>query len=170
MADFTPEQRKRFDEGVAELLTRYPAEYKGAALMEVLHLVQEILRWVPVDVMPLIAERLEIPVVRVREVTAFYSMYRQQPPGRHHVEVCTNVSCSVRGGDEVLERICERFQVKPGQTSADGAVTVDVVECLGSCGTAPMLADNREYKEELTVSKLEAMMDAWQAEATKEGA
>ncbi len=163
MADFTPDERARFDEGVRRLLERYPKEHKGAALLEVLHLVQEILGWVPVEVMPHVAEALDVPVVRVRECASFYTMYRLSPPGRHHIEVCTNVSCQVRGGEEILETICKRFGIRPGETSADGKVTLDVVECLGSCGTAPVIADNREYVENITRSKLEQLIERWDA-------
>ena len=159
MPDFTPEQRRRYDEGVAELLRRYPPDQKGAALMEVLHLVQELVGWVPHEIMPLVAETLEVPVVRVREVATFYTMYHLEPPGRHLIEVCTNPSCAVMGGDEVLRRVCERYKVQPGATSADGRVTVEVAECLGSCGTAPMLALDREYRENLTRSKLEEIFE-----------
>lgn len=159
MPDFTPEQRRRFDEGVAELLRRYPTDQKGAALMEVLHLVQELVGWVPTDLMPLVAEALEVPVVRVREVATFYTMYHLEPPGKHLIEVCTNPSCAVMGGDAVLRHVCERYKIKPGETSADGKVTLEVAECLGSCGSAPMLALDREYRENLTRSKLEKIFE-----------
>ena len=158
MADFTPEQRQQYDDGVAKLLQRYPEDQKGAALLPTLHLIQDdILGWIPTWVMPIVAESLGIAPVRVREVATFYSMYHLEKPGEHLIEVCTNPACQVLGGEEVLKRICERYDVKPGHTSKDGKVTVEVVECLGSCGTAPMLAHNREYREELTKAKLEKL-------------
>ena len=157
MAELSAEQRRRLDDGIADLLTRYPDDQKGAALLEVLHVVQEIVGWVPESVMPLVAEKLEIPVVRVREVASFYLMYLLERPGKHLLEVCTNPSCSVRGGDEILRRACERYKVKPGHTSADGKVTLEVVECMGSCGTAPMVALDREYRENLTRTTLEQL-------------
>jgi len=157
MAEFTSEQRKRFDDGIAKILKRFPEDQKGAALLPTLHLVQELIGWVSPDAMREVAKSLELPLVRVREVTTFYSMYHVTQPGKHLLEVCTNPACQVLGGEEVLRRICERYKVKPGETSADGKVTVQTVECLGSCGTAPMLAYDREYREELTRSKLEQL-------------
>jgi len=165
MAELNAEQRRRFDEGIAELLTRFPEDQKGAALLEALHLVQEIIGHVPVEVMPLVAEKLEVPPVRVREVASFYVMYHLEQPGRHLVEVCTNPACAILGGDEVLRRVCERYQVEPGGTSADGKVTVEVVECMGSCGTAPMLALDREYQENLTRSRLEKLFEEIERDA-----
>jgi NADH-quinone oxidoreductase subunit E len=157
MADFTPEQQRRYDEGVAEILRRYPEDQKGAGLLPTLHLVQDILGWVPTWAMRQVAASLEVPLVRVREVATFYSMYHLEKPGEHLIEVCTNPACQILGGEEVLRRVCERYGVQPGETSADGKVTVQVVECMGSCGTAPMLALDREYRENLTRERLEAI-------------
>lgn len=165
MAELNAEQRRRFDEGIAELLTRFPDDQKGAALLEALHLVQEIVGHVPVEVMPLVAEKLEVPPVRVREVASFYVMYHLHQPGKHLVEVCTNPACAILGGDEVLRRVCERYKVEPGGTTSDGKVTVEVVECMGSCGTAPMLALDREYKENLTRSRLEKLFEEIERDA-----
>jgi NADH-quinone oxidoreductase subunit E len=159
MALLSDEQRARFDEEVARLLTRFPDAHKGAALLEVLHLVQEMLGWVPVEVMPLIAEKLDISPVQVREVTSFYTMYHLEKPGKHVVEVCTNVSCQALGADEIVEKVCKRFSIRPGETSADGKVTLHAVECLGSCGTAPMLSHNREYRENIDQAKLASLIE-----------
>ncbi len=158
MADFTPEQRQRYEAGVADLLTRYPADQKGAALLPLLHLIQDdILGWIPTWVMQIVAKSLGIASVRVREVATFYSMYHLEKPGEHHIEVCTNPACQILGGEEVLRKVCERYDVTPGHTSKDGKVSVEVVECLGSCGTAPMMALDREYRENLSRAKLETI-------------
>lgn len=159
MAEFSSEQKTRFDEGVKDLLSRFPDDQKGAALLEVLHLVQEITGWVSYDLMPGIAEVCEVPLVQVREVATFYTMYHLEPPGRYHLEVCTNVSCQLLGGEEILKRVCNEYGIKPGEKSTDGRVSVEVVECLGSCGTAPMIALNREYRENLTRTKLDEIFE-----------
>lgn len=159
MAEFSSEQKTRFDEGVKDLLSRFPDDQKGAALLEVLHLVQEITGWVSYELMPRVAEVCAVPLVQVREVATFYTMYHLEPPGRYHLEVCTNVSCQLLGGEEILERVCNEYGIKPGEKSADGRVSVEVVECLGSCGTAPMIALNREYRENLTRTRLDEIFE-----------
>ncbi len=159
MALFTPEEQRRFDEEVNLVLDRFPTEHKGAALLEVLHLVQDILGCVPDEAAELVAARLELPLMRVHEVRSFYTMFRPGKPGDHLLEVCTNVSCRCRGASEIVERICSRFNLRPGGTSADCKVTLKTVECLGSCGTAPMLAHNGEYIEEIDRNSLEDLLD-----------
>lgn len=141
------------------MLARFPPSEKGAALLEVLHIVQDILGWVPDDAAALVARRLELPLVRVHEVRSFYTMYHLEKPGRHVLEVCTNVSCQCHGALEIVDAVSERFGVRPGKTSADGKVTLHTVECLGSCGTAPMLAHNREYIEALDEERLKKLLD-----------
>ena len=159
MALFTAEEKSRFEEEVDAVLARFPSDHKGAALLEVLHVVQEILGWVPDESLPLVAEKLELPIVRVFEVRSFYTMYRLQKPGKHLFEVCTNVSCQCRGAAEIVETIKKRFSIEKEETSADGKVTLTTVECLGSCGTAPMLAHNGEYVEEISKESLNALLD-----------
>ncbi len=158
MAVFTPEEQSRFEEELGLVLARFPEDQKGAALLEAFHIVQDILGWVPDKAVELVARELGLPLVRAYEVRSFYTMFHLEKPGGHVLEVCTNVSCACRGAQEIVDRVCERFGLAPGETSADGRVTLKTVECLGSCGTAPMLAHNGEYVEEVDEAALENLI------------
>jgi NADH:ubiquinone oxidoreductase subunit E len=101
---------------------------------------------------------LNLPFGHVLGVVTFYTMYNSAPKGKYHIEVCTNVSCMLRGSDKILEAVEHRCRVKPGKTSADGKWSVSEVECMGACGGAPMLAIGEEYYENLTPEKTERLL------------
>ncbi|MGI5862616.1 MAG: NADH-quinone oxidoreductase subunit NuoE [Myxococcales bacterium] len=155
---FTEEQQRRFDEELARVLTRYPADRKSAALLPVLRLAQQILGWLPHEALEHVAARLEVPACRAREVAAFYVMMRPEPLGRHVVEVCTNLSCSLRGAERVLEYIEQRLGVRAGQTTSDKRVTLREAECLASCGTGPCLQVDEEHMENLTPETIDKVL------------
>lgn len=119
-----------------DLLGRYPNTM--AALLPALLLAQKEFGWVSVEVMDYLAERLELHPAKVLSTATFYTMVNKQPVGKCHIQVCTTLSCAVRGGYELLEELEERLDVNVGDTSADGNWTLTEVECLASCGTAPM--------------------------------
>lgn len=138
--------------GVAEVqkeLTRY--ETKESAIIPSLYIAQkENNGWVNVDVINELARVMELPEARINEVFTFYTMFNQEPVGKFHVQVCTNISCAVEGGRELAHHICSQLGVKLNEVSSDGRFTVSRVECLGSCGTAPMMQVNDDYYEKLT--------------------
>lgn len=138
--------------GLAEVqkeLKRY--ETKESAIIPSLYVAQrENKGWVNVDVIRELSRVMEIPEARINEVFKFYTMFNQKPVGKYHVQVCTNISCSVEGGRELASHICKELGVKYDEVSADGRFTVSRVECLGSCGTAPMMQVNDNYHEKLT--------------------
>jgi len=101
---------------------------------------------------------LDLPFGHVLGVVTFYTMYNSALKGKYHIEVCTNVSCMLRGSDKILEAVEHRCGAKPGQTSSDGKWTVSEVECMGACGGAPMLAIGEEYYENLTPEKTERLL------------
>jgi len=146
----------RFDAGLGAILKRYPADHKAAALIPALRLGQEIFGCVSPAVQRLAASRLGTSPARAEEVATFYLMFHTEPVGRHLVEVCTNVSCSLCGAERIFEHLKSKLGVENGGTTADGRITLREVECLGSCGTAPaLLLDEREQRERLTIEKVD---------------
>jgi NADH-quinone oxidoreductase subunit E len=126
------------EEKFQEILGRYPETKKMAALLPVLLLAQSEFGWVSVEVMDYLAERLELHPAKVLSTATFYSMVNKQPMGKCHVQVCTTLSCALRGGYELLDTLEEQLGINTGETSSDGNWTLSEVECLASCGTAPM--------------------------------
>ncbi len=150
--EFPPEAKKRFE----FILTRYPN--KESALLPTLHLAQETWGWIPPEAMLYISDLLDLSPATVFGVVSFYNMFNQKPVGKYHLQVCTNLSCMVRGAYDIHDHLCEKLDVKPGQTTADGRYTVTEVECLGSCGTAPVVQVNDDYHEDMDVKKMDELL------------
>ena len=113
------------------------------------------------DLMDAIAEYLKLPPIQVREVAAFYSMFETHPCGRHHVSICTNISCMLRGGQELLEHAQRKLGIRANQSSADGRIFLKrEEECLAACTGAPMMMVDHVFHEHLTPEKLDAILDA----------
>lgn len=142
--ELTGERKQR----MAALVGRYPN--KAAACLPVLHLCQEQQGVVDAEVVAFVAESLGVPPGRVEEVASFYTMYRRKPVGRYHLEICTNLSCSLAGAEHLREVLGRELGIQPGQTTRDGLFTLTEVECLASCGTAPVMLVNGEMHERLT--------------------
>lgn len=158
----TPEREAKID----ELLSHYPV--KQSALLPVLWLVQDQFGWINLDSMRYVAQRLGITPEQVREVVTFYSMFNDRPVGKYHLQVCCTTPCMIMGSDNIIGYIEDRLDIKRGQTTPDGLFTVSQVECLGSCGTAPMLQVNREkYHENLTRETVDQLLDELRARAAK---
>ena len=143
-------------QAIDELLGHYPV--KEAALLPALHKVQDEIGWLPVAAMDWVADRLELPRVRVYGVASFYTMFRRQQPGRHRLEICTNLSCSLMGAEHLREYLCRKLGIQPGETTADGRITLSEVECLGSCGTAPVMLVDDEFVEDLDPQKVDKIL------------
>ena len=157
---FTPEQQKRFDEGFDKAIGKFASERRRAALLAVLHLVQDELGWLPEPAMAYVGFRLDVPPVRVREVATFYTMYRLRPVGRHHIGVCNSVSCWAMGAEKILSHCAEKLGIKPGQTTPDGHFSLEEVACLASCGTAPaVLVNNFTFVEGVTIDSMSKLID-----------
>ncbi len=147
------------EEGRAELdrlLSRYPD--RAAAVLPALHLVQREAGYVPDGAIPYVAELLGMSPADVEGVATFYSMYERRPTGKHHLKVCRNLSCSLMGAERLIEHVSARLGIRPGETTPDGKFTLSVVECLGSCGTAPVMQVGDEYHENLTVDAVDALL------------
>lgn len=134
---------------VKKELTRYEA--KESAIIPSLYIAQkENQGWVSNDVIKHLSQVMEIPESRINEVFKFYTMFNQKQVGKYHVQVCTNISCALVGSRELAHHLCKELNVKYDEITADGRFTVSKVECLGSCGTAPMMQVNDRYYENLT--------------------
>jgi NADH-quinone oxidoreductase subunit E len=143
------------------IITRYPEGRHKSALLPLLHLAQaESNGWLSVPVMDRVAEILNIKYIEVYEVASFYSMFHLKPVGNCLIEVCRTSSCWLRGAYDIVQHIENRLNIKDGETTADGKFTLRTVECLGSCGTAPMLQIGETFHENLTMEKVDNLLDA----------
>ena len=138
-------------EGV-EFVKKELVRYEGplSAIIPSLFRVQKENGWVPPEAVSFLAGLMKLPEAQINEVLYFYTMFNKTPVGKFHIQVCTNISCAMNGGRELTKALCKHFGVNEGQMSADGKVTITKVECLGSCGTAPMMQVNDSYIENLT--------------------
>ncbi len=141
---------------VQQIMTRYPT--CRSAIMPALDLAQQRYGGVDGTTYQAVAELLDVPEIWVFEVASFYSLYDRTTTGRHHLRLCTNLSCMLRGSDALMRHLQERLNVKPGETSDDGAITLSAVECLGACEVAPVLMADTQYHGDLTVEKLDVLL------------
>ena len=154
MSIFNEEDLKK----VEEIKSRYPQSQ--AALLPVLWMVQEKEGWISEDSMKYVGDLLNIPYEHIYGVITFYTMFNDKPRGKYHLQICTNVSCMLRGGYELFKYASEKLNIKNNETTEDGMFTIEEVECLGSCGTAPMMqVNNKEYFENLSVVKFEKIIE-----------
>ena len=142
------------------IINRYPADHQKSALLPLLHIAQaESGGWLSVPVMDKVAEILNIQPIEVYEVASFYSMYQLSPVGKCLIEVCRTSSCWLRGANDIVSYIENRLGIKDGETTSDGKFTLRTVECLGSCGTAPMLQIGEKFYENLTMEKVDQIIE-----------
>jgi len=145
---------------VEELRKRYPTTQ--ALLLPVLWIIQEQEGYISEDSMKYTGMLLNLPFSHILGVVTFYSMIQKKAVGKHHIEVCTNISCMLRGSGKILEHIEKRLGIKVGEISVDKKWMLSEAECLGSCGTAPMLTIGDEYYENLTLEKVDKLIDSLQ--------
>ena len=146
-----------FLEELWKITSRY--EDKRAALLPVLHCVQEKEGLISPESEKAVAEFLEIPIVHVHEVVSFYHLFHQKRKGKCHFSVCQTTSCALFGAEEIIDHLKKRLGIKPGETTADGKFSLSVVECLGACEIAPMMQFNKEYKGFLNKKKVDELID-----------
>lgn len=115
--------------------------------------------------MTYVAERLELHAAEVMNTATFYTLFHREPVGQFHIQVCTNLSCWLRGSDDIVNTCKEKLGIGFGETTADGKFTLDHVECLASCGTAPMMQVNDDYHENLSCEQVASMIDNWSKES-----
>lgn len=141
-------------------LKKYPAERKRSAVLDALHAVQhENGGYLTTEQMDAVAAYLELAPVAVYEVASFYSMFETKPVGRHSISVCTNISCMLRGGDNILAHIEKKLGVKAGESTADGKIYIKLEEeCLAACAGGPMMMVDHKYYENLTPEKVDDIL------------
>ncbi len=152
--EFSPETLKKFEETVA----RYPK--KEAAMLPVLYLAQQEFGHLGPEAIEYVAKLMEQTPARVHGVVSFYTMYNMKPIGRHHIQVCRTLSCALGGAERITAFIKQKLGIETGQTTSDGTFTLSEVECLASCGTAPMMQINDDYYENLTEEKIDQILGA----------
>jgi NADH-quinone oxidoreductase subunit E len=142
---------------------KFPAGRQASAVIPALTLVQDQEGYLSEAAMNAVADYLEMPHIAVYEVATFYTMFRQEPSGKHQLEVCTNISCMLRGCGEIVDRIKYKLNIDMNETSKNGLFTLRSVECLGSCGTAPVMKLGKDYIENLTVEKIDNLLKELEA-------
>ena len=141
-------------------LAKYPPERRQSALMAALRIAQDEHNWLSEELIELVAGVIGVPPVRAYEVATFYTMYDLKPTGKHKISVCTNISCMLRGSDEIVACLEKKLGVKFGETTEDGKFTLKEAECLAACAGAPMMQLDRDYHENLTPERIDQILDA----------
>ncbi|HVS53608.1 MAG TPA: NAD(P)H-dependent oxidoreductase subunit E [Opitutaceae bacterium] len=153
-----PDTLKRID----EVIPHYPV--KRSAALPLLHLVQEDQGYISPAAIEWIAQKLELQPINIYELVTFYPMFRQQPIGRRHIKVCRTLSCALMGGYKTCEAFEKEFNTHRGEVSADGEVTIEFVECLASCGTAPVVMIDDDLHEKVDGAKAKQLAEQIKAQ------
>jgi NADH-quinone oxidoreductase subunit E len=154
MTTFSPEQLAE----VRRLQSLYPD--RRGALLPVLHMAQETFGFISLDVEAYVAGLFELSPAHVHEVVTFYTLFFQQPKGRHVLAICHNLSCHLAGAQQLLAHVKTRLGIEPGETTEDGRVTFQAVECLCACEAAPMMQVDDRYELHLTRDKVDRILEA----------
>ena len=141
------------------VVARYPDPH--SAILPVMHVIQREHGHLPARARAWVAERIQMAPVNVEEVLSFYTLLYTSPPAGKHLQVCRSLSCWLRGEEEITRTITEKLGIRPGERTADGRFSLVKVECLGSCGTAPMMQVNDGYHESLTPEEVRRLLDEW---------
>lgn len=166
MADKRPKLLKQYLTAdrlhdVNHWVAKYPADQKQSAVMAALRIVQEQHHYLTQELMDAVAEYLDMPAIAVYEVASFYSMYEHKPVGKHLINVCTNISCKLRGSAKIVEHLEQKLGIHCGETTEDGKFSLRAVECLAACVNAPMIQINKAYHEDLTKEKLDKILQEY---------
>ena len=143
---------------ISSLKAKYPEP--KAAIMPVLWMAQKKWGWLSEDVMKEVARVMELPYAHVLGVASFYTIYFKKPTGKHHIQVCTNVSCMLRGGEQLYRHAKQRLGIGHNQATDDGVFSLEEVECMGACGGAPMIAINETFYENTSTAQLDSLIDS----------
>lgn len=149
------------DEALKEyqaILQKYPD--RRAALLPALHLAQREFGWISRDVMRYLSELMDIPVTQVLDTATFYTMFKTKPSGKYHIQLCSTLSCALRGSRQIYEHLTEKLGIEDGQMTSDGKFSIQKVECLGACGTAPVVQINDDYYEGVTPESLDKILES----------
>jgi NADH-quinone oxidoreductase subunit E len=149
--ELSQEILKKIDERVE----KYPD--KRSAALPLLHMIQEELKYIPDEAIEWVAKRLELEPVNIYEIVTFYPMLKRSPMGKKHVRVCRTLSCALRGSYQICKTVQEELNVELDHTTEDGEYSLEFMECLASCGTAPVVMVNEEHYENMDVEKTRAL-------------
>jgi len=141
-----------------KMKARYPAGFESSLVLPCLRRIQEERGFIADSDIDGLVDYLGVPRIQIEEVLSFYTQFRRKPIGRWHVQTCRNVSCSMRGAERLIDHLRRKLGVKPGETTPDGRFTLSTVECLGSCGTAPVVMLNDAYHENMSAEKVDALL------------
>ncbi|HSW34572.1 MAG TPA: NADH-quinone oxidoreductase subunit NuoE [Steroidobacteraceae bacterium] len=142
-----------------KLRERFPEGFESSLVLPCVRRIQEDRGYVADSDIEELAAYLGVPQIQIEEVLSFYTQFRRKPIGRWHLQFCHNVSCSMNGAERILAHVEKRLGIKPGQTTPDGRYTLSTAECLGSCGTAPMMMVNDGYHENLTCETVDELLE-----------
>lgn len=146
-------------QAIDQWLTKFPPEQKQSAVLYALTVVQEENGgFLTEPLMDAVAAYLNMPKIAVYEVVSFYSLYDLKPVGRHKICVCTNISCMLRGSEEIVDHLKKRLDIEIGETTKDGRFTLKSVECLAACGVAPVMQIGPKYYENLTPKRIDTIL------------
>ncbi len=155
VATFTPAIEAEVDSHIA----KYPAGRERSALIPLMFVMMRERGYLDGPAVNYLARKMNLSISDVWETATFYSMINVRPVGRHHIQICKTLSCKIMGEPQITEHVCHRLGIHPGETTPDGKFTVSLVECLGSCGTAPMFQVGFDYYENLTTEKVDALLN-----------
>ncbi len=141
------------------LRRRFPPGFESSLVLPCLRRIQEDRGHVADADIDSLAAYLGVARIQIEEVLSYYTQFRRESIGRWHLQACRNLSCSMRGAEGVIEQLGDRLGIAPGQTTPDGRFTLSTVECLGSCGTAPVVMVNEAYHENMTPERLDALIE-----------
>ena len=140
-------------------LAKYPI--KRSAILPLMFIMQrERDGWLDPPAVKYLAKRLDVQITDIWEVATFYSMINTEPVGKYHIQICKTLSCTILGADKITEQCTKKLGINPGETTEDGRFTISLVECLGSCGTAPMFQIGFDFHENLTPEKVDSILDS----------
>ena len=142
-----------------QLRKRFPPGFDSSLVLPCLRRIQEDRGYIAETDIDGLVEYLGVPRIQIEEVLSFYTQYRTKPIGRWHLQVCRNVSCSMRSGERLLGHLQQKLGIAPGETTEDGRFTLSTCECLGSCGTAPVVMINDGYHENMSLEKIDAVLE-----------
>lgn len=146
-------------EEIRKIVKRYPDGHQKSAVMPALYVAQREQGWLKPELLREIGELLRLPAVHVAAVATFYTMYEKQPHGEHIIDVCTCLSCQLCGGYDIVDHIAKRLNVKLGETTPDGKITLREQECIGACASAPALQVDYRFHENLTAEAVDELLD-----------
>jgi NADH-quinone oxidoreductase subunit E len=152
---FSPELEARFE----KFLAKYPADHKRSAMIPMLMYAQDEIGSITDELVQEVAKRVGVSPLQVNEVLTYYSMLHRKPMGKYHVQICTNISCLLLGGEELWNRASQKLGIGHKEVTADGRVSLEDVECIGACSWAPAIQVNFDFYHDVTMAQIEKLID-----------